>query len=189
MLIGSLVELHVGLHLCLCFSYLEKLFFKKNCLDTSSIPCCLSSFFSFFLSQSRQLFDTWECFCILDSVSTPGGSIENISASSTASRHLVDRSSFCSCSWWFVPRHLLDTYICQRPYFSIPSSIDVLTPLDTFICRDLLMHYLNSLCDLNFILFDLSLDTSLFSLPNYLISLQSLFLKVSSSFFKIFFTW
>ena len=52
----------------------------KSWLDTSSKPCCLSSFFSFFLSQSRQLLDTWwidrESSCFLNSSSTPGGSIE-----------------------------------------------------------------------------------------------------------------
>ena len=52
----------------------------KSWLDTSSIPCCLSTFFSFFLSQSRQLLDTWwidrESSCFLNSSSTPGGSIE-----------------------------------------------------------------------------------------------------------------
>ena len=30
MLIGSLVELHVGLHSCLCFSHLEKLLLKAG---------------------------------------------------------------------------------------------------------------------------------------------------------------
>ena len=30
MLIGSLVELHVGLHSCLCFSHLEKLVLKAG---------------------------------------------------------------------------------------------------------------------------------------------------------------
>ena len=52
----------------------------KSWLDTSSKPCFLSSFFSFFLSQSRQLLDTWwidrESSCFLNSSSTPGGSIE-----------------------------------------------------------------------------------------------------------------
>ena len=52
----------------------------KSWLDTFSIPCCLSTFFSFFLSQSRQLLDTWwidrESSCFLNSSSTPGGSIE-----------------------------------------------------------------------------------------------------------------
>ena len=31
----------------------------KSWLDTSSTPCCLLSFLIFFLSQSRQLLDTW----------------------------------------------------------------------------------------------------------------------------------
>ena len=52
----------------------------KSWLDTSSIASYLSSFLSFFLSQSRQHLDTWwidqESFWPLDSFSTPGGSIE-----------------------------------------------------------------------------------------------------------------
>ena len=44
-----------------------------------------------------------------DSFSIPGGSIENGSASSIASRHLVDRPRFYSWFCWVVPRHLLDT--------------------------------------------------------------------------------
>ena len=58
MLFGSLVELHTWLHSCLCFSPLEKLFLK-SWLDSSSIVSYLSSFLSFFLSQSRQHLDTW----------------------------------------------------------------------------------------------------------------------------------
>ena len=52
----------------------------KSWLDTSSIASYLSSFLSFFLSQSRQHLDTFwinrESFWPLDSFSTPGGSIE-----------------------------------------------------------------------------------------------------------------
>ena len=122
MLIGSLVELHVGLHSCLYFSL----------LDTSSIPCCLSSFFSFFLSQSRQLLNTWwinqESSCLLDSFSTPSGSIE----------HLFLYLLICSST---PPRYL---YL-SKTIFSIPSLTDGSTPLDTFICRDLLRHYLTFL--------------------------------------------
>ena len=149
----------------------------KSLLDTSSIPCCLSSFFSFFLSQSRQLLDTWwidqECFCLLDSFSTPGGLNENASASSIASWHLVDRSRFWSGIWWFVPRYL---YLSMT-IFS--------TPPDTFICWDLLVHYLSSLCNPELISLDLSLDTSLISLPNFLIysnNCSSRFLQAFSSF-------
>ena len=39
----------------------------------------------------------------------PGGSIKKAPASSIVSRHLVDRSSFCSWIWCVVPRYLLDT--------------------------------------------------------------------------------
>ena len=81
--------------------------FLKSWLDASSIPCCLSSFFSFFLSQSQQLLDTWwinqKWFCILDSFLTPGGSIELLflfllGCSSTPHRYL-------NC-WRPLSRHL-----------------------------------------------------------------------------------
>ena len=69
----------------------------KSWLDTSSIPCCLSSFFSFFLSQSWQLLDTrWinrEWVCILDSFSTPGGSIELL---------FLDLIPCCSILAWYL---------------------------------------------------------------------------------------
>ena len=44
-----------------------------------------------------------------DSSSIPGGTIENAPASSIASRHLVDRSSFCSWIWFLVAWYFLDT--------------------------------------------------------------------------------
>ena len=47
----------------------------------------------------------------LDSSSILGGSIENAPTSSIASRHLVDRSSFCSWIWFLVARYLLDTSV------------------------------------------------------------------------------
>ena len=102
MLIESLVELHTWLHSCLYFSPLEKLFLK-SLLDTSSIASYLSSFLSFFLSQSCQHLDT-------------SGSIEQVPTSSIAFWHLVDWSSFCSWSGIFVPRYLLDTCICRRAF-------------------------------------------------------------------------
>ena len=62
MVFGSLVELHVWLHSCLCFSLLKKLILKA-----CSTP-------------SWHLFDTWwidrESSCPLDSFSTPSGLIE-----------------------------------------------------------------------------------------------------------------
>ena len=108
----------------------------KSWLDTSLIPpqylavCRASSAFSY-----RNL----------DSFSTPSVLIKNVSTSSIASRHLVDRLSFYSGIWWFVPWHLFDTCICRWLFFSTPSSTDVSIPIDTFIYRDLLLVYLSFL--------------------------------------------
>ena len=95
-LIGSLVELYVGLHSYLCFSHLEKLFWKlsQHLLDTLLSVELLKLFFF---------------KCNLDTSSIPGGSIEKTFASSVAPQYLVDRSSFCSWIWFFVTRYLLDT--------------------------------------------------------------------------------
>ena len=104
---------------------------SKNCfeklawhlLDTFSIASYLSSFLSFFLSQSRQHLDTWwigrESSYLLNSFSTPGGSIEIFLA-------------FC----WFVPRQILDSCICRRLLCSTP----ILPPLDQ--SRFLCMHFI-----------------------------------------------
>ena len=91
MLIGSLVELHVGLHSCQYFSHLEKLLLKASLTPPRYLAVCrASSAFSYHNP---------------DSFSTPGGSIENVSASSITSRHLVDRSRM-----FLPPRLLLDTW-------------------------------------------------------------------------------
>ena len=111
MLIGSLVELHVGLHSCLCFSYLEKLVLKAG-----STPLWY-------------LFDTLLYVKLLQLF---------LIAILTASWYLVDWSSFCSWFYWVVPRHLLDTSAVDN-HFSTPSSTGVSIPLDTCICRDLLL--------------------------------------------------
>ena len=96
MLIGSLVELYVGLHSCPCFSPLEKLFWKAgwHLLNTLLSVELLKSF----------------SYRNPDSSSIPGGSIEKSPASSIASRHLVDRSSLSSC----VFALFLDNFICRR---------------------------------------------------------------------------
>ena len=77
MLFGSLVELHIWLHSCLCFSLLWKTVFKA----ISTAPRHLSSpgfsieIFSWFLLQSQHLSTTrWidqEISCLLDSFLTP----------------------------------------------------------------------------------------------------------------------
>ena len=119
-MIGSLVELHVGLHSCLCFSPLKKLFLKAGLTPPRYLVVCRAS-----LAFS---------YCNPDSFSIPGRSIENGSVSSIASRHLMDRSSFYSWFCWVVPRHLLDTSTVDDHF-----SIGVLIPFDTCICRDLLL--------------------------------------------------
>ena len=89
----------------------------KSWLDTSSIPCYLSSFSSlFFLSQSRHLLDTWwidrECSCLFDSFSTPGGSIEllfldSIPCCSILTWYLSCRQAFSQHLPRQLPRHLI----------------------------------------------------------------------------------
>ena len=59
MLIGSLVEFHVGLHSCLCFSHLEKLVLKAG----STPPRYLVVF---------QAFSAFS-YCISDIFSIPSG--------------------------------------------------------------------------------------------------------------------
>ena len=81
------------------FFSLEKIGFKKW-LDTSSIPPWHLSVY-----RSSQAFS----YRNPNTSSTPGGSIEKAPASSIASRHLVDRSSFCSWVWCVIPRYILDT--------------------------------------------------------------------------------
>ena len=167
MLIGSLVELYVGLHSCLVFLLL------KNC----------------FKKLARHLLDTLLSIELLkpfsyrnpDSSSILGGSVENAPASSIASRHLVDRSSFCSWIWFLVARYLLDT-----------STVDVHfldTYLDSFL--DTFRHlHLSRFTKGLYILssrsvshfFNLSVPIHL---PNTLFLTPNLFLCEFSSFFKI----
>ena len=68
--------------------------------------------------------------------------------------------------------------------FSTPTSTDFLTPLETFICRDLMMAYIFSLCDSYLISVDLSLDTSVFSSPKPLSINPNLFPKGFLSLIK-----
>ena len=155
MLIGLLVELHVRLHSCLCFSHLEKLVLKagstppRYLIDTLLSVELLQLFLIAILIASRHLvdrsrmflhprqhLDTWwinrEFFCLLDSFSTPGGSIEILIwylmiCSSTSHRYLLLSMTI-----------FLDTFLDRC--------------LDTFICRDLLLVYISFLVrsDLHF---------------------------------------
>ena len=99
MWIGSLVELYVGLHSCLCFSPLEKLFWKAS---STPPPHLLNTLLSVELLEPFSYHNP-------NSSSIPGGSIENASASLIAPQHLVDRSNFCSWIWFFVAQYFLDT--------------------------------------------------------------------------------
>ena len=144
----------------------------KSWLDTSSIASYLSSFLSFFLSQFCLHLDTWwidrDWVYILDSFSTPSGSIE-----------LLFLILMC-CS--LTPQ--LSTSIFSTPprqiprYLSIPASVKIYWLL-----------YIRLLRDPKIIFFNLSLDTSLFSLPKHSHLTPNLFLKDSTSFFKLLFTW
>ena len=176
MIFGSLVELHNGLHLCLCFSLLEKLLLKASSTPPQYLAVC-RAFLSFFVSQSRQLLDTWwidqESSCLLDSFSTASGQIEFLFL------HLMGCSS--------TPLRYL--YL-SKTISSIPTSTAVSIPLDTFIYRDLLRVYLSSLVRSHpHFVRSLSLDSSLFFSPKHSYLTPILILKVSSSFFKILFTW
>ena len=148
----------------------------KSLLDTSSTPGYLSSFQAFF------------SYCNLDTSSTPGGSIEKVPVSSIASRQLGRLIELLFLIWWFVPRHMLDTFICRWPFsrhlpqqiakhLSTPSSVEIYWwPI----------YSPRAICSL---FLSISLDTSVFSSPKPLSLTPNFFLKVSSSFFKSFFTW
>ena len=79
-----------------------------------------------------------------------------------------------------LPLHLhLSTAI-----FSTPSLTACSIPLDTYICRDLLMAYLISSCDPQLIFVDLSLDTSVFSTPKSLSLTPIFFLRFLQDFLR-----
>ena len=179
MLIGSLVELHVGLHLCLCFSHLEKLFLKslaRHLLDTSSIAGYLSSFLKLFLIAispaprylvdlsrldlyARQLLDTWW----IDRASVLKSSVLILDTSSTPQLSTSISST--------PPRQI-------SRYLSIPTSV-----------KNYWLSYIKPMRDPVFISIDLSLDISLFLSQNHSNLTPILVLKDFPRFFKFFFTW
>ena len=175
MLIGSLVELHVGLHSCVCFSHLEKMVLKagstppRYLLDTLLSVELLQLFLIAFPTASQYLVDRSRKFLPLDSFSTPGGSIK------LPFLHLMDCSST-------PPRYLyLSTTISSihtSIASSIPASIEIYWGSIIFVLRDPIL--------ISSISFDLS---ALVHLPNTIFLTPNLFLYDFSSFFKIFFSW
>ena len=105
--------------LYLCFSSLEKQFWKASSTPPRYLAICWASQ-AFFLTQSRHLLDTWwidrESSCLLDSFSTPSGSIDLLflilmCCSSIPSQHL-------SCRWAFS-RHLFDRSLDTSRYLNM----------------------------------------------------------------------
>ena len=169
MWIGSLVELYVGLHSCLCFSPFENLFWKAGSTPPRYLVICRAS--QVFLSQSRHLLNTWwidrECSCLHDSFSTPGGSIKLlflnlILCCSILAQYLSYRRP--------VPRHLPR----QLPRYHLIPQLSSIIKGSIYFSIAILLSFLWSLsiCPLLFISQTLSF------------SLQS-----SLSFFKFFYTW
>ena len=148
----------------------------KSWLDTSSTPprylAICWAFQAFFLTQSRHLLDSWwidrESSCLLDSSSTPGGSIE-----------LLFLNLILCCS---IPQ--LST-TASSTHTSTASS----TPPDTSAVEHYWRVYIFFHRDPSLIS-SISLDLSApVHLPNNFFFTPNLFLKVSSSFFKFFYTW
>ena len=170
-LIGSLVELYVGLHSYLCFSPLEKLFWKASSTPPRYLAICRASQ-AFFLTQSQHLLDTWwidrESSCLLDSSLTPRGLIK-----------LLFLNLILCCS---IPQ-------LSTTSSSTPTSTTSSTPPDTSAVEHYWKVYIYFHRDPSLI-FSISLD--LFVIvhpPNNLFFTLNLFLKASSSFFKFFYTW
>ena len=159
------------IHVCVFFTF-EKLVFKKW-LDTSSTPpqhlavCRDSSAVSYRFP---------------DSSSIPGGLIKKAPASSIASRHLVDRSSFYSWIWWVVPQYLLVTSAVDNHFLD--------TYFDSFLNTSQHLHLLSfteglyihsSWSDSHF--FDLSRSVRTYSSPKHHLSHSK---PLPLWFFKIF---
>ena len=137
MLIGSLVELYVRLHSYLCFSHLEKLFWKAVSTPPWHLAICRASQ-AFFLTQSRHLLDAlWidrESSCLLDSSSTLGGSIKLLFLNLTLCCSIPSRCLSCRRP---DPRHLprylpipqLSRFTKGSIYFSIAILLSFLQSL------------------------------------------------------------
>ena len=121
----------------------------------------------------RPLAISWDSlaisYCFPNSSSIPGGSIEKAPASLIASRHLLDRSSFCSWIWWVVSRYQLDTSAVDDHFLD--------TYLDSFLDTSRHLHlssfieglYIHSSrSDSHF--FDLSRSVRTYSSPKHSLS-------------------
>ena len=175
MLIGSLVELHVGLHSWLYFSPLEKLVFNSDLTPPWYLLDTL---------LSVELLKPFSCRNP-NSSSIPGGSIKNAPASLIASRHLVDQSSFCSWIRFLVAQYFLDASIVNKHF--LDTYLDSF--LDTFrylICRALLKVLIKPHCAIQSSFHSISLSIALCFLSQTLSSHSNLnpqrFLQAFSSF-------
>ena len=158
---------------------------RDYCVDwIISWVACWIAFMSVFFTLKKLVLKSGSTppWYLLDTSSTLGGSIEKAPASSIASWHLVDRSSFCSWIWWVVPRYLIDTSAIDKHFLDtyLDSFLDTSRHL---ICRDLLATlYKDFVWSRNHFFFDLSLDTSLFLSQNTLISLQTCSSRILQAF-------
>ena len=159
MLIGSLVELHVGLHSCLYFSHLEKLVLKagstppRYLLNTLLSVEILQLFLIAFLIASRYLVDR--------------------SRKLLPPRQLLD-------TWWIdrafalgFDELFLDTYSIPQlstTFSSIPPSIASSILLDSYIYRALLRVYIFTSSRSNSHFFDLSRSVRTCSSPKHHLS-------------------
>ena len=130
MVFGSLVELHVGLHSCLCFSLFEKLlFFKKKLaqyfLDTLLSVKLLKLFYIAISTASRYLVDRSR------KLLPPRQLLDN---------QWIDRAYVLASDGLFLDTSLIHVFV--EDYFLDTFLINC---LDTFICRDLVRVYLSSL--------------------------------------------
>ena len=177
----------------LCLNFLNwETILRDYCVDwIIGWVVCWIAFISVFFSSRKTVLKSW-----LDTFSTPTRYLAICRASQAffllQSRHLLD-------TWWIdqgsvlgFDSLLLDTCLIPQlstTIFSTPTSTASLTPLDTSSVEYYWRFYLNLLRNPSLIS-SISLDLSTpVHLPNTLSFTPNLFLKVSSSFFKFFYTW
>ena len=158
------------IHICV-FLLSKNCFGKAGSTPPRYLAICWASQ-AFFLTQSRHLLDIlWidrESSCLLDSSSTPGGSIELL---------FLNLTLCCS-----IPQ-------LSKTRSSTPTLTASSIPPDTSAVEIYWKVYIFLNCDSSLIS---SISLYLFvtvHLPNTLIFIPNLFLKYSSSFFKFLFTW